>query len=188
MNNDNNSGSGNTGSGNTGDWNSGYWNSGYANSGNWNSGDRNSGYGNSADRQSGIFNNQEGTVRCFNKDTNLKWSEIDHPNFSRFYLNRWVEKGDMTEQEKKDNPEFSTTGGYLKTFTYEEAWANFWRDTTEENKQRILKLPNFDAEVFKDITGIDVEEPEEVETITIGGVEYNRKEVEDRLKDIKPVK
>ena len=91
----------------------------------------------------------------------------------------------MTEQEKKDNPEFSTTGGYLKTFTYEEAWANFWRDTTEENKQRILKLPNFDAEVFKDITGIDVEEPapeepapeEPEQTIELNGKKYKLVEV-----------
>jgi hypothetical protein len=199
---DYNSGDCNSGYYNSGDYNSGYRNSGYRNSGDCNSGNRNSGnrnsgyrnsgdgnsgYGNSADRQTGIFNNQEGTIRCFNKDTNLKWSDIDHPSFDEFYLNRWVEEGNMTNQEKVDNPHFYTTKGYLKSFTYEEAWANYWRETSEEDRQRVLNLPNFDAEVFKDITGIDIDKPEKVETITIGGIEYNKEEVEQRLKDITPV-
>ena len=32
--------------------------------------------------------------------------------------------------------------------------------TTEENKKKILALPNFDAAIFKDITGIDVKNSE----------------------------
>lgn len=62
----------------------------------------------------------------------------------------------MTNWEKKYNPEFYVQGGYLKTYEYKDAWANFWRDTTEENRQKFLKLPNFDGDIFLEITGIDV--------------------------------
>ncbi len=142
----------NTGIENTGEKNSGDWNSGNRNSGDWNSG-----YGNSTNRESGIFNSKEGKVRMFNKETDLTWDEINHPHFNEFYLTRWIEEKDMTNEEKIADPNFYVRQGYLKTFTYQEAWANFWKDTDKENREKFLALPNFDAEVFKEITGIDVE-------------------------------
>ena len=169
----------NTGKDNTGENNSGYRNSGNRNSGNRNSGDRNSGnrnsgYGNSSDRQSGIFNSTETTVRMFNKETNLKWDEIDHPHFNEFYLNKWISENEMTTQEKKGEADFHIRGGYLKTFSWNDAWANFWRDTDEDNRKKFLNLPNFDSGIFKDITGIDVEQPKSKNptTIEIDGATY----------------
>jgi hypothetical protein len=153
-----NSGDRNSGDRNSGDRNSGYGNSGYRNSGDRNSGYGNSGYGNSTNRESGIFCSTEGKVRIFNKPTNLTWDEIDHPHFSEFYLTKWISESEMTEEEKKDDPQFFVREGYLKTFTYKEAWANFWKDTDKENRQKFLNLPNFDADVFLEITGIDVRE------------------------------
>ena len=132
-------------------------NTGIENTGDWNSGDRNSGYGNSTNRESGIFNSTEGTIRMFNKPTDKKWEEIDHPHFNEFYLTKWIEEKYMTDEEKKNDPQFYVRQGYLKSFTYKEAWANFWRDTDEANRKKFLALPNFDAKVFKEITGIDVD-------------------------------
>ena len=200
-----NSGDRNSGYGNSGDWNSGYWNSGYGNSGYWNSGNGNSGYwnsgygnsgngnsgngnsgywnsgyGNSTERETGIFNTTPGTLRMFNKPTDLKWDDIDHPDFDEFYLNKWIPELEMTTEEKKAEPEFHVRQGYLKTFTWEEAWANYWRDCDDEEKQRVLNLPNFDASIFKEITGIDVEVESKPNTIDIGGTTY---EVTDELKD-----
>ncbi len=152
-----NSGYWNSGYGNSGDGNSGYWNSGDRNSGDGNSGYRNSGYGNSCSRSSGIFCNKSPQVICFNLPTDKPWEEIDHPDFSEFALCEWVDEGKMTDQEKIDNTHWFTTQGYLKTITDKEAWANFWGKTSEENKAKFLRLPNFDAEIFKDITGIDVD-------------------------------
>jgi len=172
---DRNSGDGNSGNRNSGDGNSGYWNSG-----DWNSGDGNSGYGNSTNREAGIFNTTEGTLRMFNKPTDLKWDDINHPDFSEFHLNKWIPESDMTDEEKKAEPEFHVRRGYLKTFTWEEAWANYWRDCDEEEKQKVLNLPNFDPIVFKEATGIDVEITEKPNTIDIGGTVY---EVTDELKD-----
>jgi len=179
-----NSGYRNSGYRNSGDWNSGYGNSGDWNSGDWNSGDWNSGYGNSTNRESGIFNSEEPNIRMFNKPTDKKWDEINHPHFGEFYLTKWISEDEMTDEEKKADPMFYVRKGYLKKFEYKEAWANFWRDTDEENRKKFLALPNFDAEVFKDITGIDVMVKE---TIIIGGITYDKKEVEERLKDLKSI-
>jgi len=181
-----NSGDWNSGYRNSGDCNSGYRNSGDCNSGDWNSGDWNSGDCNSTNRESGIFNSEEGTVRMFNKPTTKKWEEIDHPNFNEFYLTKWIPEDEMTEEEKKADPEFYVRKGYLKTYTYKEAWAIFWKETSEENRQKFLNLPNFDKSVFFEITGIQVDKQEK-ETIKIGEFTYDKEEVEKRLKDIKPI-
>ena len=169
---------GNTGKENTGEKNSGDWNSGNWNSGDWNSGYRNSGYGNSGygnsgdwnstDRETGLFNTTQGAVRCFNKDSGKKFDEIDHPHFTEFYLNKWITEDEMTDEEKEEEAELHTKGGYLKTYTYKEAWANFWKDTDEENRQKFLALPNFDADIFKEITGIDIEKKEKMIELSNG--------------------
>ena len=174
-----NSGYRNSGYRNSGNWNSGDWNSGNWNSGNWNSGDWNSGYGNSTNRESGIFNSEEPTIRMFNKPTNLKWDEIDHPHFNEFYLTKWIPEEDMTDYEKGANPMFHIRQGYLKTFSYKEAWANFWKDTDEENRKKFLALPNFDAKVFEDITGINVLDTSDV--IEIEGKKYTISEIKKAL-------
>jgi hypothetical protein len=163
---DRNSGYGNSGYSNSGDWNSGNWNSG-----NWNSGDRNSGDWNSGDENSGIFNTDEPFMRAFNKETNIKmsdWRNSDDYICFDIPLNEWIYSENMTEEEKKEHPEHKTTGGYLKTFTYKEAWANFWKETDEVNRKKFLALPNFDEKVFEDITGIKVGTKE---TIKIGNRE-----------------
>ncbi len=184
-----NSGDRNSGDRNSGDWNSGNWNSGDRNSGNWNSGYRNSGYGNSTERETGIFNTTPGTLRMFNKPTDKKWDDIDHPNFYEFYLNKWIPESDMTDKEKKDDPDFFVRGGYLKTYSWEEAWANYWKDSDEEERQRVLNLPNFDPKIFKEITGIDTEKTATPNTIEIGGTKYQvTDELKDALKKLKKAK
>ena len=145
-----NTGLENSGYGNSGNRNSGNRNSGYGNSGDWNSG-----YGNSTSRESGIFNSTEGKIRMFNKPTDKKWEDIDHPHFNEFYLCKWIDEKDMSDEEKKADPQFYVRQGYLKTYTYKEAWANFWRDTDKENRKKFLALPNFDWSVFTEITGIE---------------------------------
>jgi hypothetical protein len=153
-----NSGNWNSGNWNSGNWNSGNWNSGNWNSGNWNSGDRNSGYGNSGNRSAGIFCTQSPTVICFNKDTGKSWEDIEHPDFCEFALNKWVPASEMTDKEKLDNPKFFTADGYLKRVDWLEAWKIYWEKSDAEEKRKVLGLPNFDAEIFKKITGIDVAE------------------------------
>ena len=131
-------------------------NTGDCNTGNCNTGDRNTGYANTTNRSSGIFCTVEQEILSFDKPSGKKFHEIDHPHFNEFYLTKWIPDSEMTDQEKKDNPTFNTCLGYLKTFTYQEAWGNFWRDTDEANRKKFLALPNFCPDIFKQITGIDL--------------------------------
>ena len=143
----------NSGNRNSGNWNSGDWNSGDCNSGNWNSGNWNSGNCNS-----GFFNTNEPFVRMFNKDTKLKKYEIDIPLFCHFDLTVWVSHDTATEEEKEEhNEEIKTCSGFLKTLDYKEAWRLAWNKASKEEHLEMLKLPNWDNEVFKEISGIDAE-------------------------------
>ena len=150
-----NSGNGNSGNWNSGDWNSGNWNSGYRNSGNCNSGNWNS-----CNYSSGIFCSKEEKIRLFNKQSNLTMGEFRCSKYydalfsSPFILTEWVE---YTEEEKKESLCRQAIGGYLKTYTYKEACKNWWDSMSEENKEIVKSIPNFDKDVFFEITGIEVE-------------------------------
>ena len=76
----------------------------------------------------------------------------------------------MTEQEKEKNPGYEATNGYLKIYNYKEAQAKAWESATDEDKKLLYALPNFNPEVFKDISGIDVNK-EAVKEITVSDIE-----------------
>ena len=153
-----NSGFWNSGNRNSGDWNSGTCNSGDWNSGDWNSGNCNSGNWNSGDCNSGFFNSDEPYIRMFNKMTNKKRGEIDFPSWCYFDLTVWVSYDTATDEEKKNHKtEIETCGGFLKTLEYKDAWRLAWNRASKEGHEKLLRLPNWDNEVFKEITGIDAE-------------------------------
>ena len=66
-------------------------------------------------------------------------------------LTEWIE---YTEEEKKEDETKRSIGGYLKEYSYKEACSNWWSDLTEENKEIIMSIPNFDEDKFEEITGI----------------------------------
>ena len=146
---DDNSGNRNSGNRNSGDDNSGYGNSGYGNSGDGNSGNRNSGIFNKTNCSNGVFCNQEPTICIFNVQTNVTLSEFYKSKYwsaitsSYFPLTEWIEEPN------------SPTGGKLITRTYQEACRMWWDGMSDKNKAIIKNMPNFDIDVFCDITGID---------------------------------
>ena len=163
-----NSGNRNSGDCNSGDWNSGDWNSGDCNSGNRNSGNRNSGDCNSGDwnsgnRNSGCFNTVSPKIYLFNKPS--EWTYQDWLNSeARYLLNQipgdvleYIYLSDMTDEEKAAHPEAETTGGYLKILDNSECAVIWWRGLSDRQKAVITAIPNFDKEIFKQITGIDVD-------------------------------
>ena len=153
-----NSGDCNSGNYNSGNWNSGDCNSGNWNSGNCNSGNRNSGNCNSGNCNSGFFNSDESCVRMFNKMTKKKRNEINIPSWCYFDLTVWVSHDTATDKEKEEHKkEIETCGGYLKTLEYKEAWRLAWDRASKEEHKELLKLPNWNNKVFKEITGIDAE-------------------------------
>ena len=155
-----NSGNSNSGYSNSGNKNSGDYNSGYLNSGDNNSGNANSGDWNKCDGSNGIFCTEEPTIRIFDKDTDMTLNEFRKSKYGKalrsvkLKLTEWIE---YTEEEKKEDDKKRLIGGYLKEYSYKEACANWWDELTEENKDIIKSIPNFDADKFKEITGIKID-------------------------------
>ena len=149
---DRNSGCGNVGDKNTGHDNIGSWNTGRRNRGN-----SNSGMFNRCSHSNGFFCTTEPTVRMFNKDTNLTYDDFSRSewhrvlNFGIFQLTEWVA---YTDAEKKADPEKELTEGYLKTRSFEEACQLWWEHLSEKDKKIVQSMPNFDADIFEEITGI----------------------------------
>ena len=155
---DYNSGSCNSGSFNSGDYNSGSFNSGDYNSGRGNSGDYNSGSFNSGDYNSGYFNTDSPLVRIFNKETDISRDDIHFPSFLYFDLTVWVSHDTATDQEKEAHKiDIETCGGFLKTLSYKEAFRIAWDKASKKEHKKLLKLPNWNNEIFKEISGIDAE-------------------------------
>ena len=164
---DHNSGNYNSGGRNSGNWNSGgrnsgYYNSGNYNSGNWNSGDYNSGDWNSTNYSTGFLNSEQQPIYMFNQPTNMQREEVYNlagiQILNRNFENSWwIYSENMSAEEKAAHPEHETTGGYLKTVDFKTACKIMWDNLDEEDKEAVRNLPNFDNDVFREITGISVE-------------------------------
>ena len=158
-----NSGNRNSGNRNSGNRNSGDCNSGDCNSGNRNSGNRNSGDWNKCSFSNGCFNTVSPKIYLFNKPS--EWTYEDWLNSkARYLLNQipgdvleYIYLSDMTDEEKAAHPEAETTGGYLKILDNSECAVIWWCGLSDRQKAVITAIPNFDKEIFKQITGIDVD-------------------------------
>ena len=169
-----NTGNWNTGNRNTGDWNTGNrntgnrntgdWNTGNCNTGDWNTGDWNTGDWNKSSFNTGCFNTEEQKIMLFNKPSNMTYSEwLDSD--ARYLLNQipkdvveWVYEEDMTDEEKAAHPTYETTGGYLKVLDESECGQLWWGSLSDRRKEIIKAIPNFDAEIFFQCTGVRVDE------------------------------
>ena len=151
-----NTGNRNTGNRNTGNRNTGDWNTGNRNTGDWNTGDWNS-----ASFSNGVFCTEEPEILIFNKPSGMtfrQWrdSEACHLlNQIQFMPNVWVWDDDMTDEEKEAHPEYKTTGGFLKVLDTSDCCVRWWENLDEYQRRIIRSIPNFDAAIFKQITGID---------------------------------
>ena len=168
------------GIGATGNFASGHYASGYFASGDFASGDFAM-----AERATGFFATVSPKPSFFDVEVDMTWEEAQAlvPYIDLPLTAEWVPTEDMTDEEKAENPLHTTTGGYLRTNTYHDAWAKWWAQASDEDKQQFLDLPHFDAAKFALITGIDVEAS--VEYITIGDRKYRIDEVEAALADLR---
>lgn len=82
------------------------------------------------------------------KACRLMWDHLN-PNI-------WVNESIMTDEEKERFPSYKTTGGYLKSIPYKEMWANMWHNLSDDSKREFTTIPNFDAPLFEEITGIKI--------------------------------
>lgn len=104
--------------------------------------------------------------RIFNQDaTEKEYQEtIDllKENKVKISLTHWIDKKDISDEDKENYPSYKELGSCLKVFTYEEVWANFWNEASDKQKSVITDLKWFDADIFKEITGIDAAEKDAV--------------------------
>lgn len=162
---DNNTGDNNTGYYNTGNRNIGYCNTGCCNTGNRNTGDSNTGDCNTGDWNkssfnTGCFNTVEQKIMLFNKQSDMTyrdWCKSD----ARYLLNQipkdvveWIYSDNMTDEEKEQHPTYKTTDGYLKKLDETECGQLWWDSLSNHQKNIIKAIPNFDAEIFFQCTGI----------------------------------
>lgn len=134
---------------------------GLCNTGDYNTGNRNTGDCNRGNYNTGFFNTITPPMLLFNKPTDLtmiqivsiKGIQVINWNYEN---NWWIYSANMSEEEKKAHPEHEYTGGYLKSVSFKEACRIMWDKLTDEEKEEVKKIPNFDADVFKKITGVNV--------------------------------
>ena len=98
----------------------------------------------------------------FNKSSDMtyrEWLESD----ARWLLNQmpknvveWVYESDMSDEEKAEHQTYETTGGYIKVMEKSESGQLCWNDLPDDKKAVIKSLPNFDAGIFEQCTGIKI--------------------------------
>ena len=142
-----NSGSRNSGSNNSGYWNSGSYNSGDWNSGHWNSGDRNSGEWNCGNHHAGVFNcDTEPKIRMFDKESD--WTMKDWKDSKAYAVMLGYPFDKYSYKENEEPVPIETTA---------EDRQKWWNELSEDDKNAVKELPNFDADKFYLCTGIKVE-------------------------------
>ncbi len=123
----------NTGDCNTGDWNTGDWNTGYFNT------------------------KTPKTIKVFGKKClRVDWENANKPSCLYFSLTKWIYESAMSDVEKQENPSYSHTGGYLKALDYKDAFTKSVTEASKEERDLIRALPNFDADIFLEISGVDL--------------------------------
>jgi len=163
----------NTGDNNTGDWNTGDWNTGYKNTGHKNTGYRNTGHMNTGDKNTGYYNTGNKNTGYYNTgNKNTGDNNTGHMNTGDKNTGDW-NTGNRhsgwfnTPQHEAPKLLFGKpyTGKkpvfpkwlYVDLPT-EEKWIEAFEGATKQELQDTINLPNFDYEVFEQITGISKED------------------------------
>ncbi len=153
-----------TGGYSTGDYSTGYCSTGCHSTGYGSTGDRSTGHRSTgnwsiSNYSTGHFSTEDCSgFGCFDKPCTLEeWVDAQIPTWLFFNLTEWVEGKCMTEEEKENNPSYITTGGYLRVYEYKEAFIKSYLGATREEQLKVMELPNYDAQKFYKISGIDVD-------------------------------
>ena len=120
----------------------------------------NTGDWNKSSFNTGCFNTVEQKIMLFNKQSDMTyrdWCKSD----ARYLLNQipkdvveWIYSDNMTDEEKEQHPTYKTTDGYLKKLDETECGQLWWDSLSNHQKNIIKAIPNFDAEIFFQCTGI----------------------------------
>jgi hypothetical protein len=145
-----NKGNRNVGNNNTGGYNTGYFNEGKYNAGNKNEGNSNTGHHNEGDGNTGSWNIGDHNTGDWNKgyrNTGI-FCTLKDPTVMLF--NR---ESSMTYEEWLDSKACSIMSFCPSRASNRQNW---WNKLYKNEQSAIMELPNFDAGIFREITGIDV--------------------------------
>ena len=152
-----NTGNCNTGNYNAGDCNAGDCNAGHCNTGNYNAGDCNTGLFNTCDFSCGVFCTESPKINIFNVKSEWTMREFMETKYydaivsAPLILTEWVK---YTDDEKRDDSQKNAIGGYLKQYTFHDACKKWWGKLSSDARKTIMEIPNFDPDIFFEITGI----------------------------------
>lgn len=143
-----NTGDHNRGNGNVGSCNCGANNSGLHNVGNYNAGD-----GNIGNYNTGDFNKSDWCLGALNTEPESQ------------YIRLFNKESNLTFNDWKDHP-----AKKVLIYIYNLSFSgrnkqSIWESLLQPDKEAVLNLPNFDAAIFKEITGIDVNLKDTIEKL-----------------------
>lgn len=169
-----------TGNGSTGKYSTGNRSTGNYSTGNRSTGNRSTGDWSTSDWSTGHFCTIDGMgFGAFNKiihedfSTAIEiWSNAEKPHCLFFNLTEWVKSEEMTELEKKKNPTHKKNGGYLRVLDYKESFTKSVVSATKEERDMIRALPNFDDDIFFEISGCDLRKLDGCNIIEVNGKKY----------------
>ena len=113
-----------------------------------------------------LFNKQVSEDRIY--EVKQKWSELRGDWMPR-QTNGYELYKEAGSWDKIDISKFKTID-----------WEDSWKDIPEKLLNYIESLPEFDSEIFKEITGIDTTKPEEM--IDIDGKQWSKETIKEALK------
>ena len=155
-----------TGDYSTGDRSTGDHSTGYRSTGDYSTGDHSTGYRSTGDYSTGNWSISDYSSGHFSTE--------DYSGFGCFDKSCTLE-----EWENAKKPGWLYCG-YLKTYSYKEAFQKSYNKATREEQLKIKDLPNFDADKFLQISGIQVED--EDKTIQLSnGVKISEKTIREAL-------
>ena len=134
--------------------NEGKDNTGMCNTGDWNKTNNNT----------GCFMTEERTIEMFNKPSGMTYADWERSTARNILLYMpqnivnivWTCAENMSDAEKEAHPEFETIGGYLHKEEIKADVQSWWDGLSSNDKETVMSIPNFDADIFFECTGIRV--------------------------------
>lgn len=143
-----NGGGYNTGKFNTGCFNTGCFNTGDYNTGDYNIGNYNVGDWNRVSYSTGFFNTESQPVYMFNKPTDMSKDDIRSLEGMKVLVRKY-------KAFRQLHPKYGINR-FINIENFKTVCKAFWETVTPEERDAVMNLPNFDADIFEEITGIKV--------------------------------
>lgn len=105
------------------------------------------------------FNIKNHRLYFFNKETDIRLEDFILSKLcsilNKLSFVEYVNPYDISNEEKFLYNDYDNR--YYKALDFKEGFARFWQNLSEDEKQIIKEMPNFNSDKFYEITGVNVE-------------------------------